>query len=106
MTNEESPLVCNMGAMDGPEAERHRHVTHKLQEAIEDFEEIGGGYRLRLPAEPGAIELTAEFLARERLCCPFLSFRLHAPAGASSIEFEISGPPGTPELLRGALELA
>lgn len=106
MTSKESPLACNMEAMEGREAERHRDVTRKLQEAIEAFEEISGGYRLRLPAEPEAIELTAEFLARERLCCPFLNFRLHAAAGASSIELEISGPPGTHELLRGALQLA
>lgn len=105
MAREPSPLVCDTAALQGLEAERHREVTRAFREAVTGFDEVDEGYRLRFPAERERIELVAEFISRERLCCPFLSFRLQVPAEADSMECEITGPPGARELLREVLEL-
>lgn len=98
------PLACDTSALDPSQWERHREVVEGLIEAVDSVEEVPHGLRLRLCTDSSALALAAEFISRERVCCPFLTFGLTAPAGAA-VELEITGPQGTRKLLREALAL-
>src|SRR5437868_9390343 len=74
-------LACDAGALDP--ATRAAHFTwirQELPSLIQAAHELPNGLALELPVE--ALAAVADFIDRERRCCPFLRFELHvAPAG-------------------------
>jgi hypothetical protein len=62
--------------------------------------DITDGLRFRFTHSPGLVADLAAVIEKERACCPFLTFRLVAEAGEGPIMLEVSGPPGTGEMLR------
>lgn len=105
MNDENRPLACDMSALHATERERHRSVTDALVHRVTRSERLDGGYRLQLPADGETIELAAEFLSRERLCCPFLTFRLTVPSRSDAMALDLTGPAGTAALLSEALKI-
>ncbi len=55
----------------------------------------GDGYRFRFPPDDVWLSRITEFVLAERQCCPFLTFRIEVPAGATGIDLRLSGPPGS-----------
>lgn len=91
-------LACVPGAI--PSADRAGHFALLKQlfaEKAEERSEVAGGYAFRFDAASFAD--VARFVGQERLCCPFLSFRLDIPARAGPIWLRVTGPDGTRELL-------
>jgi len=76
MTSQESPFACEMSAI--PAGERDAHLTNikSLFNAVKSIHELPNGYRFGLPAEREVLKLAAEFIALERMCCPFFGFGL------------------------------
>ena len=105
MSSRGSPLVCDTGALTATERGRHRSVTSRLRDKVVDVERLECGYRLWLPGDLTTMELVAEFVSRERLCCPFLSFTVTVPSGDERMGLELTGPAGTRELLSAALRI-
>ncbi len=90
------PIACNLGAI--PDADRPRYFALRAQvlAAVESAAEIDDGFTLRVG---GDIVSLAEWIAFERLCCPFLSFRL-AVEGAGPVRLELGGAEGVKDFLR------
>lgn len=59
----------------------------------------GDALSLRFEAHPGILERIAAVIERERQCCAFLRFELVVPPVGGPMRLEVSGPPGTAELL-------
>lgn len=74
----ESPFACNMLALDAEGRRRHKAVTKQMQASTKEVLALPDGYAFRFPAEQSTILLVSEFIARERLCCPFFTFELVA----------------------------
>ena len=72
------PIVCNMDAIEEDERERHGEVTEMWLNAVEGVEELPTGYGFRFGADGEMIMRLAEFVRRERLCCPFFRFEIVA----------------------------
>ena len=91
---EESPFACDMSAI--PEAERDVHFTtiKQLFQSVETVEELSNGYRFRLSGESDVLALTAEFISRERLCCPFFAFGLEVEAEKGAVWLSLTGREG------------
>ncbi len=94
------PLACNMGVFTPAQREAHILGTTELIQRVENIQEIENGYRFSLPNETDLISKIAEFIANERLCCPFLQFALNVNSSEESISLSLSGPIGTQEFLR------
>lgn len=82
------PIACNLSAFSEPELARHREVTAQLQANTLTTRELPNGYSFRHPVE--LLPLVAEFIARERLCCPFFTFTLHVQPD-SELWLDITG---------------
>ena len=70
------PIACNLGVFTEAERARHREVSDQWHNAIQEAVNIPTGYAFRFEADPQMIQLLAEFISRERLCCPFFHFEI------------------------------
>ena len=103
MRDHETPFACNLAAMTSEERERHRVLGEKLRGSVTEIRELPDGFMFRIPEE--AWTTAAEFVALERLCCPFLRFRLEWTAEQGPIWLSLTGAEGTKEFLRVELSL-
>lgn len=96
------PIACNLAAI--PEAERQRYFALRAEvlAAADPIEETADGYGLHLATARVSLPALAEWIAFERLCCPFLRFRLTLE-GDAPVRLELGGEPGVKELLRHEL---
>lgn len=94
------PIVCTPSAM-GDDWDHHVGVIHRWQDAIVEVVELPNGYAFRFPAQTDLLMTLAEFVTRERLCCPFFTFQIEVnPAG--ELWLRLTGPAGTKLLIEQA----
>ena len=85
---EEVNIACNMGAIAPDERMAHATKAENIFQAALEIREIADGYAFRLPLEDAMLIQAAEWMAKERLCCSFFSFRLLL---SDSLWLEIAG---------------
>lgn len=102
----DSPLACTLDMFTREQREDHIRVTTKLVNAMQNVREIQNGYEFVFPNETQVITGIAEFIANERLCCPFLEFGLNVKSNEPSLWLSLRGPVGTQEFPRAAFEEA
>jgi hypothetical protein len=102
--NIETPLACNMSVFTPAQREAHILNTTRLIQASQRVQEVENGYTFLFPNETGLIARIAEFIANERLCCPFLKFTLKVVSTDEPVSLTLSGPLGTQEFLRAEFE--
>ncbi len=100
----DSPFVCDLAALDATERERHRDVGQEMHRLVREFRELADGYAFRFSAESSTILLLAEFIALERLCCPFLSLVMEVE-GERTLWLKLTGPDGVKPFLHAELGL-
>jgi hypothetical protein len=61
------------------------------------------GFELLFARDDATVADLLELVRLESRCCAFLSFRLTVEPAGGALRLEISGPPGTAELLAGEL---
>jgi hypothetical protein len=91
-----TPIACNLGAITDAERPRYFALRAQVLAGIEDVAELDDGFALRVGTDLVAL---AEWIAFERLCCPFLSFRL-AVEGTGPVRLELGGAAGVKDFLR------
>ena len=97
--NSTMPLACNMNVFTPEQREAHIQTTVHLFEACQQIQEIENGYQFAFSNEAEFITQIAEFIANERLCCPFLNFNLNISSN-EPLSLSLTGPEGTQEFLR------
>ena len=85
-------FACNPSAMNAEQRQRHEVVARQLFAAVREVRSLADGYGFQLNI--GQLELAAEFVTRERLCCPFFNFTLNVEAASESFLLHIGGPEG------------
>ena len=93
------PLICNMGVFTPAQREVHIAVTSQLFQTVQDVREAENGFEFTFPS-PTSLAKMGEFMANERLCCPFLEFTLKVSSDNAPIALSLTGPQGTQEFLR------
>src|SRR5574341_77078 len=99
-TSHQIPLACNMGVFTRAERESHIQGTKELLESLQAIRNAENGYEFSFPNRSEIILRMAEFISKERLCCPFLEFTLKVSPDSDLITLLLTGPEGTPEFLR------
>jgi hypothetical protein len=92
-----------MGIFTPAQRESHIRTTTELIQAVQGVQGVENGYELEFPNETRLISKIAEFIANERLCCPFLKFRLNIISTEEPVSLSLTGPAGTQEFLRAEL---
>jgi hypothetical protein len=86
--NADINIACNMGAIAADERMAHATKAETIFHAALEIKELSVGYAFRLPLEDTMLIQAAEWMAKERLCCSFFSFRLLL---SESLWLEIAG---------------
>jgi len=98
------PFACDMLAIPAGERTAHHQLTRRLMsEVVEEINQNPDGFALRFPAEE--YEAVAQFVSRERLCCPFLHFALEVAAARGPLWLHLSGPEGVKPFIQAELQL-
>ena len=94
MAAKESPFACDMTAIAAEQRSAHLSKINKLFRAVEGLRELPNGYVFRLPNESEVLLTAAEFIALERLCCPFFGFGLEIEREGGAVWLTITGREG------------
>jgi hypothetical protein len=89
-----------MNVFTPAQREAHIQTTTQLVEAVRSIQEVENGYEFSFPNETEFISRIAEFIAGERLSCPFLKFTLNVVSNIEPVSLSLVGPVGTQEFLR------
>lgn len=95
-----SPLACDMSALAPEKREEHITTSRELFSHIVSIRELTDGYAFELGNGPDAIVKAAQFIALEKLCCPFLHFALEVEAEGGPTSLRLSGREGVKEFVR------
>lgn len=94
MTNDESPFACDVSAIPALERNAHSATIERLFQSVESVDEVSNGYRFRLSGDRDVLVMAAEFIAHERLCCPFFAFGLELEAEKGAVWLSLTGREG------------
>jgi L-amino acid N-acyltransferase YncA len=97
-----TPIACNLAAI--PDSDRGRYFSLRSQvlTAALGVVEIAHGFALLVDAARVPLSALGEWIGFERLCCPFLAFRVSVD-GDGPIRLELSGGEGVKDFLRAEL---
>jgi hypothetical protein len=96
----ESPIACNLNALDKEQRRRHQSLTAQLRAAVQETRELPGGYSFRLPSDEETIQRMAEWITLERRCCPFLAFGLEAGRENGPLWLSLTGREGVKPFMK------
>jgi hypothetical protein len=89
-----------MSVFTPAERELHVQTIRELFQSLQAIRNAADGYEFNFPSSSEIITSMAEFISKERLCCPFLEFAVKVPPGNEPITLLLTGPEGTQEFLR------
>ena len=84
-------LACNIDALKKDERDRHFDLVTQWREVVEKVVELPTGYAFRFASETAILMGLAEFVGRERLCCPFFLFEIAVEANGGPIWLRMMG---------------
>jgi len=94
MTEKQSPFACDMAAIAADKRDAHLATINKLFRGVESIRELPNGYSVRLPNDSDVLLTAAEFIALERLCCPFFDFSLEIEREGGAVWLSLTGREG------------
>ena len=104
LAGQESPIACDLSVFSPEGLEQHKSAFRRLWESRQEFQELENGIRLLLPSTEETVAAVFQFVANERLCCPFLDFTVEVTRDRGPIRLSLTGRPGAKEVLLAGLE--
>ncbi|MBX9600889.1 MAG: hypothetical protein K2X35_07795 [Bryobacteraceae bacterium] len=98
----EVPVACNLKAISEADRPRHADLGKRLRESVVSKRSVRGGYEMELDGSRIGIAETAEWIAMERLCCPFLRFQLATGIAGARWTLQVVGPRSAKPILDAA----
>ena len=98
MTDSSIPMVCTL-TPEQLQSVREELLPGLLARA-DEVTDLENGVRLAFRSQPGLLAELAQMMDRERGCCRFLRFELRLEPDAGPVILDVTGPPGTREILR------
>jgi hypothetical protein len=100
-TSAESPFACDRAAL-APEA-RKRHFDElgpALKTRVKSVRELSDGFEFEFPPDTATFQLVSEWVAGERLCCPFFDIDVHVERERGSLWLRLTGRAGVKQFIR------
>ena len=91
-------LACNLQAIGAVERPRYDDLVTRLRAAMRDRRELPDGYSYSLDSAKITPPEVSDWIAMERLCCPFLTFQLEVVGEVSRLTMR--GPEGVKAVLQ------
>ena len=96
---DQTPIACDITAIDDSERENHRQAAEDVFAAVSDLRELPDGYGFRLPTETKLIQQAGAFISRERRCCPFFNFALEVKPDRGPVWLKMTGRRGVKQYI-------
>ena len=105
-TNPASPFVCNINALAAAQREQHIAAAIQVFRAVQTIQELPNGYAFRLPNETTLLMQAVEFMANDRLCCPFLGFAVELEPEGGPLWLRLTGRDGVKPFIKAEIGTA
>jgi hypothetical protein len=99
----EVPLACNLVALTAEQRERQRALIGLLRADVKEVRELEDGYAFGHTPDRSVLLAMAEFVANERLCCPFFEFGLTVERDGGPVWLRITGEGEAKRLLEAEM---
>src|SRR5258708_39352884 len=96
-------LACDLNAISETELPTYRDLCLRLRQAVTERRELADGYAFRINGESVSLLEAARWVSLERLCCPFLTFRLEITGSDRDYWLTLVGPLEAKAIVREAL---
>ena len=96
-------LACDLTAIPAAAREEHILTAPQLFAAAQEVQELPNGYAIRFLNEPGRFMAIANFIDKERLCCPFFNFGSELEPENGPLWLRLTGGEGVKEILQTTL---
>jgi hypothetical protein len=99
----ESPFACNLNALTAAERARHfAQLGPMLRLSRTAVRELPNGYEFEFPGDRKTTALLVEWIAQERLCCPFFDIELHLGRDNGPARLRLTGREGTKQFIQAS----
>jgi hypothetical protein len=102
----EIPIACDMSALTAEQQERQRALLTLLRADAEEVRELEDGYVFRHSPDREVLLAVAEFVANERLCCPFFEFAIAVERGGGPVWLRMTGESEAKSVLEAEMGVA
>lgn len=92
-------IACNLNAIGKGDRPRYTDLTKRLRASVKDRSELPDGYSYKLDGPAIPLSEVGEWVAMERLCCPFLTLKISVTGGEGDWLLTLTGPKGVKPLL-------
>ena len=94
-----SPLSCDLFVLSDRDRNRREELVSTLGHSLRELYELEQGYGMVFEPSTSTLAELVEFIALERLCCPFLNFELRVQEENGPVRLEMSGRDGVKQFL-------
>jgi len=91
------PVACSLDL--AALAARRAGMLADFVRLADSRERLPDGQRLTFAASAAVLDAIVRTIDAERQCCRFLTFQLTVGPNLGAVVLDLTGPPGTPELL-------
>ncbi len=98
-------IACDPNAIPADMRDRWVETGKQVYAAVQEMQEMPEGYGFRLPPDSAMLLKVAEYIANERLCCPFIRFTLEIEPNRGSFWLRLTGGEGVKEYMRSVFEV-
>ena len=103
-TQREATIACIPDAIPAEKRERWLEVATQMYAAVQEVQELPDGYAFQLPSSSEMLLIVAEDLNYDRLCCPFIRYKLEIEPNGGPYWLRFTGGEGVKEFLRISFE--
>jgi len=97
---EESPLACDRLALTPEQRKRHFDELGPMLRSVKtSVRELPDGFEFQFPSEMKTYLLVAEWVAGERVCCPFFEIDLRSEPEGGPLLLRLTGRDGVKEFI-------
>ncbi len=102
----EIPIACDWSALTAEQQERQRTLLTLLRADAEEVRELEDGYVFRHSPDREVLLAVAEFVANERLCCPFFEFAITVERSRGPVWLRMTGEGEAKSVLEAEMGVA
>lgn len=92
-----------MEAIDPSKQQQHIATAQLVFAAVTEVRELPNGYAFQLPKESEMLRKVGEFMALERLCCPFFGFTLEVEREGGAVWLHVTGRDGVKPFIQAEI---
>lgn len=97
----ESPFACDRLALDPAARARHFDVLGPaLAKARQNVRELANGYEFEFSRHRTTVQELMQWVAGERLCCPFFDIEVRMEREGGSVRLRLTGREGTKQFIQ------